>query len=154
MSADQILEAWQTQMPPAAEAVGVYRPALMVGQMLYTSGHLPMLPDGRIITGCVGQDADEQAGFQAARQSGLAILSTVKAVLGSCDRIKRVVKIFGLVNCDPDFTAHPRVLNGCSELMREVFGEEKGVGVRSAVGTNSLPLGAMVEIEAIFELVD
>ncbi len=154
MSADQKLEPLQSTMPPPAEAVGVYRPAILVGNLLYTSGHLPLLPDGQLITGCIGRNADVQAGFHAARQSGLAILSTAKHVLGSCDRIRRVVKIFGLVNCTADFTSHPQVLNGCSELMQDIFGDEYGIGVRSAVGTNSLPLGAMVEIEAIFELVD
>ena len=152
MNADQKFEHLNLQLPPAPKAVGLYKSALMVGPLLYTSGHLPLLPNGQIITGCVGQDADEQAGFDAARQAGLTILSTLKRELGSLDRIKRLIKLLGLVNCTSDFKGQPAVINGCSELMRDVFGEENGIGARSAVGVNSLPLGAMVEIEAIFEL--
>ena len=155
MSADKKLTELESQgleLPPAPKSVGVYKPALVVGTLLYTSGHLPLTTDGGIITGCVGKEADKQAGYEAAKQSGLAILATLKKELGSLDKVKRVVKIFGLVNCTSEFTGQPGVINGCSELMREIFGEDHGVGTRSAVGTNSLPLGAMVEIEAIFEL--
>ena len=111
-----------------------------------------MLPDGSLIKGCVGRDADEKAGYDAARQVGLTMLSSLRSQLGSLDRIIRVIKLFGLVNCTNDFTGHPAVINGCSELMAEVFGKESGVGTRSAVGANSLPLGIMVEIEGIFEI--
>lgn len=152
MSANKKLETLNLTLPPAPQAVGVYKPALIVGKMLYTSGHLPLLPDGSVMTGCVGKDADEKAGFDAARQSGLTILATLIHHLASLEKIARVVKIFGLVNCTADFTGQPTVINGCSELMRAVFGDDDGVGTRSAVGANSLPLGAMVEIEAIFEL--
>ena len=102
--------------------------------------------------GCVGRDADQDAGYAAARQTGLAILSTLKSELGSLDRIARIVKLFGMVNCTPDFTQQPAVINGCSELMRDVFGAETGVGTRSAVGVAALPLGVVVEIEAIVEI--
>ena len=105
-----------------------------------------------MIKGCVGKDADEKAGYEAAKQAGLTILATLKNHFGSLDKIKRVVKIFGLVNCSDDFSGQPAVMNGCSELMKAVFGDDNGVGARSAVGTNSLPLGVMVEIEAIFEI--
>jgi len=152
MSADKRLEELGYELPPAPKAVGVYRPAMNVGKLCYTSGHVPLKSDGTMIQGCVGRDADEQAGYEAARQVGLTILATLKQHLGSLDRIQRVVKIFGMVCCSDDFQGHPGVINGCSELMKEVFGDEAGVGTRSAVGMNSLPLGVMVEIEAVFEL--
>ena len=95
---------------------------------------------------------DHEAGYAAAKQAGLAILSTLKAELGSLDRITRIVKLFGMVNCTPEFTQQPAVINGCSELMRDVFGSDIGVGTRSAVGVTALPLGVAVEIEAIVEI--
>ena len=152
MSADKNLEELGYTLPPAPKAVGVYKPAILVGNLCYTSGHVPLLPDGNMIKGCVGKDADEKAGYEAAKQAGLTILATLKNHFGSLDKIKRVVKIFGLVNCSDDFSGQPAVMNGCSELMKAVFGDDNGVGARSAVGTNSLPLGVMVEIEAIFEI--
>ena len=99
-----------------------------------------------------GQDLDLQAGKLAARQVGLAILATLQAQLGSLDRVKRLVKVLGMVNCTPDFRDHPQVINGCSELFVEVFGPENGLGARSAVGMGSLPGNIAVEIEAIFEI--
>ena len=98
------------------------------------------------------QDLDLQAGKLAARQVGLAILATLQAQLGSLDRVKRLVKVLGMVNCTPDFRDHPQVINGCSELFVEVFGPENGLGARSAVGMGSLPGNIAVEIEAIFEI--
>ena len=107
-----------------------------------------------MITGCVGSELNQQQGYDAAKQTGLTILATLKKDLGSLDRVKRVVKIFGMVWCTADFTQHPAVINGCSELYRDVFGDDIGVGARSAVGMNSLPLGVTVEIEGVFELND
>ena len=152
MDADKKLESLGYKLPPAPKAVGVYRPAMNVGNLCYTSGHVPLLPDGSLICGCVGKGASEKEGYAAAKQAGLTILATLKNHLGSLNKVKRVVKIFGLVNCTDEFTGQPAVMNGCSEIMKEVFGDENGVGARSAVGTNSLPLGVMVEIEAIFEI--
>lgn len=152
MSADQRLAELGFQLPPPPAAVGVYRPAIMVGNLCFTSGHLPINSDGSLLTGCVGRDADQEAGYAAARQAGLALLATLKSELGSLDRIKRVIKLFGMVNCTDDFTKHPAVINGCSELMKAVFGDEEGVGARSAIGVNALPLGVLVEIEGIFEI--
>ena len=114
---------------------------------------MPVNVDGSLQLGCVGRDTDADAGYAAAKQTGLAILSTLKAELGSLDRVARIVKLFGMVNCTPEFTAQPAVVNGCSELMRDVFGPEKGIGTRSAVGVAALPLGVIVEIEAIVEIV-
>jgi enamine deaminase RidA (YjgF/YER057c/UK114 family) len=152
MSAEQRLQELGFELPPAPKAVGVYLPALTVGTLCYTSGHLPMKPDGSLFTGCVGKDVDQQIGFDAAQQAGLTLLATLREHLGSLDRIKRVIKLFGMVNSADDFTQQPAVINGCSELMSKVFGAEAGVGTRSAIGVNSLPLGVVVEIEGIFEL--
>jgi len=152
MGIEEKLSELGLELPPAPSAVAVYRPSLIVGDLCYTSGHLPVNTDGSLHLGCVGKDADEKAGYAAAKQCALAILSTLKAELGSLDRIQRVVKLFGMVNCTPEFTQQPAVVNGCSELMREVFGENVGVGTRSAVGVAALPLGVMVEIEAIVQV--
>jgi enamine deaminase RidA (YjgF/YER057c/UK114 family) len=154
MNADERLTELGYELPPAPKAVGVYKPALTIGNICYTSGHLPMNTDGSLILGRVGEGVSKGAGYDAAKQTGLTMLSTLKAHLGSLDRVKRVVKLFGLVNCVDEFTDQPAVINGCSELMAKVFGEDAGVGTRSAVGVNSLPLGVPVEIEGIFELND
>jgi enamine deaminase RidA (YjgF/YER057c/UK114 family) len=139
------------ELPPAPEPKGLYRPVVVVGNLAFTSGHLPIGPDGTLVTGRVGADLDPQAGQAAARLAGLSILASLRKTLGSLDRVRRVVKLFGLVQCTPEFTGQPAVINGCSELMAQVFGPEAGVGARSAVGTSALPLGAAVEIEAVFE---
>lgn len=149
MSADAKLGL---NLPPAPDPKGLYRPLVIVGDMAYTAGHLPMTDDGQIITGRLGAELDTSAGADAARRTGLAILATLQKQLGSLDRVRRVVKIFGVVNCTDDFTAQPAVLNGCSELLSQVFGPDVGIGVRSAIGTNTLPLGVPVEIEAVFEI--
>jgi enamine deaminase RidA (YjgF/YER057c/UK114 family) len=152
MSAEERLKELGWELPPGPKALGVYLPALVSGNLCYTAGHLPMSLDGSMATGCVGRDVDQEFGNAAARQSGLTLLSTLKNHLGSLDRIKQVVKLFGMVNCSDDFTQHAAVINGCSEVMKAVFGETAGVGARSAIGVNALPLGATVEIEGIFEL--
>ncbi len=152
MSIDQKLNELGYTLPPAPSAVGVYKPAITIGSICYTSGHVPLTSEGEMIKGQIGRDADQQAGYDAARQCGLTILSTMKQHLGSLDKIKRVIKIVGMVNCTSDFEGHPAVINGCSELFKEVFGDDIGVGARSAVGMSSLPLGIMVEIEAIFQI--
>jgi enamine deaminase RidA (YjgF/YER057c/UK114 family) len=139
-------------LPPPPKPMAVYAPLVVVGEMAYVSGHGPLRADGSFVIGRVGADLDKAAGYAAARQTGLAILSTLRNVLGSLDRVRRVVKVLGMVNCTPEFTEHPAVINGCSELFAEVFGPEAGVGARSAVGMGSLPLGIAVEIEAIFQI--
>jgi len=110
------------------------------------------MPDKTFITGRVGAGLDLEAGKAAARQTGLAILATLRSELGSLDRVKRLIKVLGMVNCTPEFQDHPKVINGCSELFADVFGHENGIGVRSAVGMSSLPGNIAVEIEAVFEL--
>ena len=140
------------ELPPAPGPKGLYRPLVVVGNLAHTSGHLPVAADGLLVTGRLGAELDEQAGYAAARLAGLSILATLRKELGSLDRVRRVVKVFGLVSSTPDFTQQPAVINGCSELFAEVFGRDAGIGARSAVGAASLPLGAAVEIEAVFEI--
>jgi len=152
MNAEAKLSELNLELPPAAEPKGVYRPIVVVGNMAYTSGHLPIAADGTLTTGRLGDTLDQQAGYAAARQVGLCILATLRKELGSLDRVRRLVKLFAVVSCTHEFTAQPAVVNGCSELLAEVFGPEAGIGARSAIGTNSLPLGVPVEIEAIFEI--
>ena len=132
--------------------MGVYQPLVAIGKLAYVSGHGPLQADGTLMMGRVGSEVDAAFGKAAARQTGLAILATLRANLGSLDRVKRVVKVLGMVNCTPDFRDHPAVINGCSELFRDVFGPENGIGARSAVGMGSLPGNIAVEIEVIFEL--
>lgn len=151
-SAEARVTELNLELPPAPKAMGVYKPAVICGDLVYLSGHGPIKPDGSLLTGRVGADLDLAAGKAAARQTGLALLSTLRAALGSLDRVNRLVKVLGLVNCTPEFTDQPKVINGCSELFAEVFGSEAGVGARSAVGAGSLPGNIAVEIEAIFEL--
>ncbi len=140
------------EMPPAAEPKGVYRPALRLGDLLYTAGHLPVRPDGTLVTGRLGAELDVEAGYAAAQLAALGILATVRRELGTLNRVRQVVKVFGAVHSVPEFDQHPAVINGCSELFVAVFGAEKGRGVRSALGAGSLPLGVPVEIEAVFQV--
>jgi enamine deaminase RidA (YjgF/YER057c/UK114 family) len=151
MSSEDRFAALGLELPPAPKPAGVYKPVVFIGDLAFVSGHGPLKPDGTLITGRVGADLDQQAGYEAARQTGLAILATLRANLGSLNRVYRLVKLLGMVNATPDFTQHPAVINGCSELFSKVFGPEHGVGARSAVGMGSLPGNIAVEIEAIFE---
>ncbi|MBM4022217.1 MAG: RidA family protein [Planctomycetes bacterium] len=139
-------------LPPIGKPAGAYKPCLVVGTQALVSGHLPFRADGTLLKGRVGEDLDADGGKEAARLAGLAILATLVDHLGSLDRVARVVKLMGLVSCPAGFTQHPHVFNGCSELFAAVWGPDHGVGVRSAFGVASLPLGVPVEIEAVFEL--
>ena len=153
MSAEARIIDLNLEFPPPPKPGGVYHPVVIVGNLVYVSGHGPLLPDKTLIRGRIGDDIDAEAGRMAARQVGLAILATLKNNLGSLDKIKRVIKVLGMVNANASFEKHPYVINGCSELFAEVWGKENGIGVRSAVGMASLPDNIPVEIEAIFELV-
>lgn len=153
MGAEARVAELKLELPPAPKPVATYVTAMRVGDMLYVSGHGPLKSDGTMITGKVGADADVNAGVAAARQTGLAILATVRAHLGSLDKVVRLVKTLGMVNCTADFAEQPKVINGYSELMKDVFGEA-GVGTRSSVGMGSLPGGISVEIEAMFQVKD
>lgn len=139
-------------LPAAAEAKGLYKTVVFEGHLAYTSGHLPITPEGEILKGKLGADYDVEAGYKAAQITALGILATMKGALGSLDRIRRVVKVFGMVNSTADFDQHPAVINGASQLFADVFGPEHGIGARSAMGAGSLPLGVPVEIEAVFEV--
>ncbi len=139
-------------LPGAPLPMGVYKPCLIEGKFLYLSGHGPFLPDGSLIKGRIGQELSMEEGKKAALQVGLSLLATMKANLSSLNQVKRLVKLLGMVNCTADFEKHPFVINGCSELFAMLWGQENGVGVRSAVGMASLPDNIPVEIEAMFEL--
>lgn len=151
-SPEEIFQQSHLMLPPPPKPAGVYKPFLQSGNLIYVSGHGPVLESGSLIKGKVGFEINADAAKLAARQTGLTILSTLKANLGSLDKIKRVIKVFGMVNSTLDFEQHPFVINGCSELFAMIWGEENGIGVRSAVGMGSLPDNIPVEIEAIFEL--
>ncbi|MES2894213.1 MAG: RidA family protein [Bacteroidota bacterium] len=152
MTAEENFLQTGLQLPPAPKPLGVYKPLLIDGKHCYVSGHGTVQADGTLIIGRLGEDLDQDAAKMAARQVGLAILATLKANLGSLNKVKRVIKVLGMVNCTPDFKNHPFVINGCSELFAQVWGTENGIGVRSAVGMGSLPDNIPVEIEALFEL--
>ena len=152
MSAESRLAELKLELPPAPKPAGVYKPVVISGNMAYVSGHGPLLPNGTMLTGRVGAEVDLEGGRRAARQTGLAILTSLREALGSLDNVVQVVKVLGMVNAAPDFKEHPQVINGCSELFRDVWGENHGVGARSAVGMGSLPGGITTEVEAIFEI--
>jgi len=152
LTPDARFEALKLTLPPAPTPLGVYKPFLVVGNFVYVSGHGTVKEDKSLIIGRIGKDMDMEAGKLAARQVGLAILATLKENLGTLNKIKRVIKVLGMVNCVPEFERHPYIINGCSELFAAVWGQDNGVGVRSAVGMGSLPDNIPVEIEAMFEL--
>jgi enamine deaminase RidA (YjgF/YER057c/UK114 family) len=152
MTPEEKLAELALTLPPAPKPVAVYRPLVFVDRLVIVSGHGPLKPDKTLITGKVGSDLTLDEGKAAARQTGLAILATLRDQLGSLDRVQRIVKTLGMVNSAPDFYDHPKVINGASELFAEIWGCENGVGARSAVGMAALPGNIAVEIEAIFEL--
>ena len=152
MSAEARIAELKIELPPAPKPAGVYKPVVICGNLAYVSGHGPLKPDGTMIKGRVGGDITPEEGYAAARQTGLAILATTKATLGSLNKVKRLIKTLGLVLCTPEFGDQPKVINGFSELMAELFGDDSGVGARSAIGTSALPGGIAVEVECIFEV--
>ncbi|HVJ85919.1 MAG TPA: RidA family protein [Caulifigura sp.] len=149
MSAEARIAELKLQFPTPPKPGGVYKPVVQVGNICYVSGHGPLKVDGSLMTGKVGAGVTEEQAKEAARVTGLALLASLRAHLGSLDKVVRLVKSLGMVNAVPEFGRHPQVINGYSELMREIFGED-GVGARSAVGMGSLPGNISVEIEAIF----
>jgi enamine deaminase RidA (YjgF/YER057c/UK114 family) len=152
MNAEERFKKLGLKLPPAPTPLGVYKPYLIDGKYLYLSGHGPVREDKTLIIGRIGSELNMEEGKLAARQVGLTMLSTICTHVGSLDKIKRVIKVLGMVNCTPDFERHPYIINGCSELFAAIWGEENGIGVRSAVGFGSLPDNIPVEIEAMFEL--
>ncbi len=153
MGAEARIAELKLTLPPAPKPVATYLTAVRQGNLLYVSGHGPLNPDGSMHLGKLGAGLELAAGAAAARQTGLAILATVRSHLGSLDKVARVVKVLGLVNSAPDFIDHPKVINGFSDLMVDVFGEA-GKAARSAFGVAALPGGMAVEIEAIFEVAE
>jgi len=149
---EQKLAELGLSLPFLPGSKGIYKSCLLDGNKLYVSGHVSLNTDGTFITGKVGKDVSDEDAKLAARQCGLAILSSIKKAIGDLDKIKRVIKILGMVNAVPEYEKHAIVINGCSELFRDVFGPENGVGARSAVGMGSLPGNIAVEIECIFEV--
>ncbi len=152
MTPEQRLAELRLELPPAPKPVAVYKPVVVTGNLAFVSGHGPVRGDRTLITGVVGRELALDAGKAAARQVGLAILATLRDQFGSLDRIRRVIKVLGMVNSAPDFYEHPKVINGCSELFAEIWGPDHGIGARSAVGMGPLPGNIAVEIEAVFEL--
>jgi enamine deaminase RidA (YjgF/YER057c/UK114 family) len=152
MTPEENFSALGLVLPPAPTPLGVYKPCLLDGKYLYVSGHGPVKEDRTLIVGMAGRDLDLEESKLAAKQVGLAILATVKSFTGSLDKVKRVIKVLGMVYCDAEFDKHPYVINGCSELFAAVWGPDNGIGVRSAVGMGSLPGNIPVEIEALFEV--
>ncbi|MGO1243848.1 MAG: RidA family protein [Sphingobacterium sp.] len=153
-NADEQFEKLGLSLPPAPAPKGVYKPYVIDGKYLYLSGHGPVQDDASLIIGRIGRDIDAEAGKLSAQQVGLTMLSTIRTNLGSLNKVKRVIKVLGMVNCTTEFEQHPYIINGCSELFASVWGQENGIGTRSAVGFGSLPDNIPVEIEALFELED
>ena len=152
MSPEARLTELNLELPPGPKSLGIYKPVLVLGGLAYLSGHGPVGADGAAACGRLGDTLQKEAGYEAARRTALNVLATLRQHFGSLDAIKRLVKTTGFVNATPDFKDHPAVVNGFSELMRDVFGSENGVGARSAMGVASLPAGWAVEIEAVFEV--
>ncbi len=152
MSAEARLQKLGLELPTPPKPGGVYQPCVITGNLAYVSGHGPLRADKTLVTGRLGADLDVAAGYDAARLTGLGLLATLRQSIGSLDRVVRVVKLLGLVRSTDDFGQQPAVINGCSELFRDIFGEDAGVAARSAIGTNALPGAIAVEIEAIFEI--
>ena len=152
MAAEANLKAKNITLPAANAPLANYVTSVRTGNLLFLSGHGPSRESKAPTKGKLGRDLTVDQGYQAARDVGIALLSTTKAALGSLDRVKRVVKVLGMVNCTDDFPDPPKVMNGCSDLMVEVFGEAVGKHARSAVGMASLPNGIPVEIEMILEV--
>lgn len=152
MSAEAKFQELGLTLPPAPKPMGVYKPIVIVGNLAYLSGHGPLKEDLTLTTGRVGENMDLAGGYQAAKETGLSLLATIKSALGSFDRVQRVVKTLGFVNSADSFVDQPKVINGCSDLFAELFGTENGVGARSALPSNTLPGGIAVEIEMIIEI--
>jgi enamine deaminase RidA (YjgF/YER057c/UK114 family) len=153
MSAEATLKDKGITLPPPSAPLANYVGAVRTGNLLYLAGHGPIMTGGKpSITGKLGRDLTVEQGYRAAREVGLCLLATTRAALGSLDRVKRIVKVLGMVNCTDDFGDQPKVINGFSDLMVEVFGEAIGKHARSAVGMAGLPVGIPVEIEMILEV--
>jgi enamine deaminase RidA (YjgF/YER057c/UK114 family) len=152
MGAEARLTELGIELPPGVAPVANYVSAVQTGNLLFLAGHGPALPDGTFLTGRVGAELDLNAGRAAARLVALNLLTTVRRELGSLDDVRRVVKVLGMVNCAPGFNRIPQVIDGCSDVLVELFGQEIGRHARSAVGMAELPFNIPVEIEMIVEV--
>jgi len=152
MGVEERLKELGVELPPAATPVANYVPAVRTGNLVFLSGHGPVGKDG-LITGKLGTDLTVEEGYSAARVVAIGLLGSLKAVIGNLDKVRRIVKLLGMVNCDPAFMDHPRVVDGASDLLGEAFGD-RGKHARSAVGMNALPFDIAVEIEMIAEVED
>jgi len=151
--AEERLRLLKIELPLVPKPAGALLvPCVRVGDLLYVSGHTPVGADGKAVVGKLGKDMELKQGQEAARLVALRVLSVVRTELGSLDRVVRVVKTLGMVNCTPEFAQTPQVVNGFSELLIQVFGEDAGKGARSAVGMASLPGGVPVEVEVILQV--
>ena len=151
MKVEEKIKEMGLELPPPIKPVANYVTAVRSGNLIFLSGHGPVRDDGTLITGKVGADLSVEDGYQAARQVALVLLSSLKAAVGDLDKVKRIVKVLGMVNCPSDFEDQPKVINGASDFLVEAFGE-KGQHARSAVGMNALPSNIAVEIEMIVEI--
>jgi enamine deaminase RidA (YjgF/YER057c/UK114 family) len=152
MSIAERLTELGLQLPPVPKPIGNYVAGVQVGNLLFMSGIGPRLPEGGVITGKLGADMTVEQGYDAALVVGLNMLANIESVIGSLDRIERVVKVLGMVNCTPDFNDMPKVINGFSDLFVELLGPERGRGARSAVGMVSLPNQIAVEVEMVLQI--
>ena len=152
--AEKRIQELGIKLPPVSPPAATYVPTVRVGNLLFTSGHGPAKPGGGYVQGKVGKDLTLEEGNEAARLTAIAVLASVRSELGSLNKVKRLVKVLGMVNATEDFKKQSQVINGFSDLMVEVFGKKAGTAARSAVGMGSLPVGIAVEIEAVFEVED
>jgi enamine deaminase RidA (YjgF/YER057c/UK114 family) len=151
MKVEEKLKKIGLELPPAVQPVANYVTAVRTGNLVFLSGQGPLREDGTLITGKIGSDMTQDEGYEAARRVGLGLLASLKTEIGDLNKVRRVVKLLGMVNCMPDFVDQPRVINGASDLLVDVFGD-KGKHARSAVGMNALPMNIAVEIEMIVEV--
>ena len=151
MKAEMRLKEIGLELPPAVRPVANYVSAVRAGNLVFLSGHGPVREDGSMITGKVGADLTLEEGYEAARRVALVLLASLKAEIGDLDKVIQIVKLLGMVNCRSDFVDQPKVINGASDLLVQVFGD-KGRHARSAVGMNALPMDISVEIEMIVEV--
>jgi enamine deaminase RidA (YjgF/YER057c/UK114 family) len=152
MGIEEKLKQLGLELPSSAKPMANYVPAVRTGNLVFLSGHGPLEKD-RLVTGKVGSDLTVEQGYQAARLTAIGLLGSLKALIGDLERVRRIVKLLGMVNCDPTFMEQPQVVNGASDLLVEVFGD-RGRHARSAVGMNALPVNIAVEIEMIVEVED
>lgn len=150
---DARLKDLNIELPPVGKPVANYVKAVRTGNLLFLAGHGPQKPDGSWITGKVGKDLTLEQGYDASRLTAIQLMATIKSELGTLNKVKRIIKVNGMVNCTPDFIDQPKVINGCSDLLVEVFGEN-GKHARAAIGMNSLPMNTSVEIDMVIEVSD